>query len=90
MRKELARGDATQCDFPCLLVAFRPFLLALLINFREITYARSQYGYDNDGGSEEDIPVRERTCLLFARARDSSETFPILAGLNVEVIDKGG
>jgi hypothetical protein len=68
MKGKLARGDAAQCDFPCLLVAFRPFLLALLINFREITYARSLYGYDAMEGGEEDIPVRERTCLLFARA----------------------
>ena len=68
MRGELTRGDATQCDFPCLLVAFRPFLLALLINLREITYERFQYGYDTKEVIEEDIPVRERTCLLFARA----------------------
>ena len=86
MRRELARGDATQCGFPCLLVAFRPFLLALLINFREITYAGSHYGYN--GESEEDIPVRERTCLLFARAWDSG-TFPIVAVSNAEAIVKG-
>jgi hypothetical protein len=46
MRRELASGDATQCGFPSLLVAFRPFLLALIINFREITYTRSQYEYN--------------------------------------------
>jgi hypothetical protein len=40
-------------------------------------------------GSEDDIPVRERTCLLFARAADSGG-FPILAVSIVEVIVKGG
>ena len=89
MRRELASGDATQCDFPCLLVAFRPFLVALLINLREITYARSQYGYDTMEGSEDDIPVSERTCLLFARAWDSGG-LPILAVSIVEVIVRGG
>ena len=39
--------------------------------------------------SEEDVPVRERTCLLFARAWDSG-TFPIVAVSIVEVIVKGG
>jgi hypothetical protein len=45
---------------------------------------------DTMEGSEEDIPVRERTCLLFARAWDSG-AFPIVAGSNpvVEVIVKG-
>jgi hypothetical protein len=42
MRRELASGDATQCGFPSLLVAFRPFLLTLIIDFREITYATFQ------------------------------------------------
>jgi len=39
--------------------------------------------------SEEDIPVRERTCLLFARAVDSGG-LPILAVSIVEVIVKKG
>lgn len=46
---------------------------------------------DTMEGSEEDIdiPVRERTCLLFARALDPGG-FPIVAISIVEVIVKGG
>jgi hypothetical protein len=43
-------------------------------------------------GYEEDVPVRERTCLLFARAA-LGEGCPIVAGSIVwtlEVIVKGG
>jgi hypothetical protein len=43
---------------------------------------------DTTEGCEEDVPVRERTCLLFARAVGGG--FPILVISIVEVIVKGG
>jgi hypothetical protein len=33
-------------------------------------------------GCKEDVPVRERTCLLFARAREAGG-FPIVSGSNL-------
>ena len=39
-KKMLACGDVTHGGFPCRLIAFGPFLLALFVNFREITCAK--------------------------------------------------